>query len=405
MWGFRWLNASAHTFDVARIARRQISQDITFSVWWTWPRFTFCFSNKIIHTRGGEVYSVLIEDSHAGRGEAFPRKRKKIQSRSQSYCAFWTKGTMRLATGRFGQQHWGDVEKIPSSTFLSFLGTRYQSFSSIFSCRKYPWEATNRIREGSCVGAQRGCVRRCKPNPTKRTASFLCAHCDRITAAVSNNSQGIKPLSLCFQPRRLSAALALTDPGRWHIRASPHPLRGTRQTPIHPTTDCLSAAAAALTVGSSHFLISRLTWIQPRSCFFARQTHSCSLSFREPRTLIAKAHTSAFSLCVNGAQKERRQRAPELDKDAGRENKREERRKREGGRGEPRQKDILSFRLYWVRWCQPLMNSPVGCCYREGRKNKTLLYEQRAPPHGPQELSSCWINSHSTGLEGGQLLI
>lgn len=27
------LGAGAHTFDVARLARRQISQDITFAVW------------------------------------------------------------------------------------------------------------------------------------------------------------------------------------------------------------------------------------------------------------------------------------------------------------------------------------------------------------------------------------
>lgn len=73
-------------------------------------------------------------------------------------------------------------------------------------------------------------------------------------------SPGISPLSLGVQLQSLSAARSLTDPGRGHTRASPHPLPSARQTPIHPATDCLSAAAAAaFTVGSSHFLISRRT--------------------------------------------------------------------------------------------------------------------------------------------------
>lgn len=43
-------------------------------------------------------------------------------------------------------------------------------------------------------------------------------------------------------------------------------------------TGCLSAAnaaaAAAFTLGSSHFLISKRTWIQPQSCSFTRLTRS-----------------------------------------------------------------------------------------------------------------------------------
>lgn len=104
------------------------------------------------------------------------------------------------------------------------------------------------------------------------------------------------------------------------------------------------------------------------------------------------------------ARKRRDGSAPQPDKEAGRENKREGEEGEKGEREGRAEAEIYSFTLYWVRWCQPLMNSPVGCCYREGRKNKTLLYEQHAAPRCPQALSSCWIN-YSTGLEGGQLLI
>lgn len=48
------------------------------------------------------------------------------------------------------------------------------------------------------------------------------------------------------------------------------------------------------------------------------------------------------------------------------------------------------------------MNSPAGYCYRERRKNKTLLYEQLPPPYSPQALSSHSISSQCTGLEAGQ---
>jgi len=95
-------------------------------------------------------------------------------------------------------------------------------------------------------------------NPTKRTAGSPLERPSRsqITQAESTTSHRQSP------PPLLCARAVLTDPGRGRTRASPHPLPRTRQTPIHPATDCQSAAAFG--VGSSHFLISRRTWFQPQ---------------------------------------------------------------------------------------------------------------------------------------------
>lgn len=46
------------------------------------------------------------------------------------------------------------------------------------------------------------------------------------------------------------------------------------------------------------------------------------------------------------------------------------------------------------------MNSPVGCCYRKKRKNKTLLHEQRAallPPTGAVLHAAQWPDGRSDG--------
>lgn len=85
--------------------RRQRSQDITFSgLVNIWPRFTFCFSNNIIHTRGGEVYTPFKLRTAMRR--PFQEKKEEEEKKKnpkpfiQSYCAFWTKGTMCVSPRR-----------------------------------------------------------------------------------------------------------------------------------------------------------------------------------------------------------------------------------------------------------------------------------------------------------------
>lgn len=51
---------------------------------------------------------------------------------------------------------------------------------------------------------------------------------------------------------------------------------------------------------------------------------------------------------------------------------RAETRRRESARAEY----FLSIAPYWLRLCQPLMNSPAGCRRREGRKIRTVLHER-----------------------------
>lgn len=69
-------------------------------------------------------------------GEAFPRK-KEAQSRSQSYCAFWTKGTMCLAAESFCNNT--EVAKGgKKSRFLHLLQYDVCFFLRVFSCQKYP---------------------------------------------------------------------------------------------------------------------------------------------------------------------------------------------------------------------------------------------------------------------------
>lgn len=102
--------------------------------------------------------------------------------------------------------------------------------------------------------AERGCVRWSKPIQQSARPLF----------SVETETQGNHTSSgQKFTRYRPTVALgALTDSDRGHATASPRPLLSTRQTPIHPATACL--CAAALTVGSSHFLISRRSWIQPQ---------------------------------------------------------------------------------------------------------------------------------------------
>lgn len=102
--------------------------------------------------------------------------------------------------------------------------------------------------------AEWGCVRWSKP--IQQSARPLFSVETETQGNHTSNEQK-------FTRYRPTVALgALTDSDRGHATASPRPLLSTRQTPIHPATDCL--CAAALTVGSSHFLISRRSWIQPQ---------------------------------------------------------------------------------------------------------------------------------------------
>lgn len=135
------------------------------------------------------------------RKEKKPFQEKKIQSRSQSYCAFWTKRTMCLATESFCISNERRREKkILWSTFLSCSGLSVCAcviFSRIFSCRKYPWEVTNTILEGLWVGAQKGAASDGANQSNKAHGHFSPWRQKRreITRAVSKNSLGIDPLS------------------------------------------------------------------------------------------------------------------------------------------------------------------------------------------------------------------
>lgn len=102
--------------------------------------------------------------------------------------------------------------------------------------------------------AERGCVRWSKPIQQSARPLFS------VETETQGNHTSSEQKFTRYSP---TVALgALTDSDRGHATASPRPLLSTRQTPIHPATACL--CAAALTVGSSHFLISRRSWIQPQ---------------------------------------------------------------------------------------------------------------------------------------------
>lgn len=102
-----------------------------------------------------------------------PFQEKKIQSRSQSYCAFWTKGTMCLATESFcnGTEATSAVEKNPL-IHLSFLvvGFFFHLYSPVGrNIRERKQTGSGRV----CVSVRRDGLRPTeRTNPTKRTGQF-----------------------------------------------------------------------------------------------------------------------------------------------------------------------------------------------------------------------------------------
>lgn len=156
-----------------------------------------------------------------------------------------------------------------------------------------------------------GCVRRSKPiQQSALPVSSVETETRRITRAVRKKSQGINPLTLYVQLQNLSAVFSLTDPGGGHTRASPHPLPSTRQTPIHPATDCLSECYCCRCIhGRVLPLPDFQADLNSTSVVLLQKTNTLmSLAFRKAWSSIAEAHLSAFTFCVNGAQKERQPR-------------------------------------------------------------------------------------------------
>lgn len=107
-------------------------------------RFTFCFLKNIIHT--GDVYSLKTDHSHAEkeseRYRAFPRKKRKESTAALSYCAFWTKRTMRPARQSFGETK-NNNPLLPD--FFSFK----RACSRLFSCREVSVSGNNQDPGGS----------------------------------------------------------------------------------------------------------------------------------------------------------------------------------------------------------------------------------------------------------------
>lgn len=221
---------------------------------------------------------------------------------------------------------------------LFFPCSVLNEISRIFSCWKYPSEATSRIREGSCVGAQRAASNGAnRSNKARGQLPLWRQRRGDSHRAVSKNSQSIDPLPLCVQLQNLSAVFSLTVPGGGHTRTSPHPLPSTRQTPIHPVTDCLPECCCSRCLhGRVLPLPDFQADLNSTSVVLLQKTNTLMfLVFRKAWSSFAEAHISAFTLCVNGAQKERQPRTTDA--------KRERANKREG---RAVAEYILSFTLH-----------------------------------------------------------
>lgn len=237
---------------------------------------------------------------------------EKIQSRGQSYCAWWTKGTMCLNASAPALTRRHQTSTRPPGLFPPFSGTEW-IFSRIFSCRKYPRDGPNRIR-WSVLVRRAGLRPTEQTNPTKRTASSQRRRTEEPTKTGRRHGRQEPGSGL----PSLSAAVSVTEPGR-RLR-SPPPLRSELQTNSHSSTrtasGCLRGRVLPLPDFQADFTLT---------CSFTKQTHFKASEKLGPRS---QTRTSMVFLLRKWRAKSRDSGAPRLRRSE-REGRRE--RRREGG--------------------------------------------------------------------------